>query len=91
MVGAIDGTSVVYPEGEGYLHIPAEVHKGYIHVRCYYSPRLASTLLSENDILKQNRNPSQFSGQTLQKYYAVDDKSLLSQLSTDSAFSSKDK
>ena len=48
LVGAIDEANAVYPEGEGYLHIPAEVHKGYIRVRCYYSPRLTSTLLSEN-------------------------------------------
>ena len=90
LIGAIDKTNVVYPEGEGFLHIPAEVHKGYIRVRCYYSPRLTSTLLSENDVIR-HRNPSQFSGQTLRKHYAIDDKSLLSHLSNDPKFSSGDR
>ena len=89
LIGAIDKSNAIYPEGEGYLSIPAKVETGYIHIKCYYSPRLTSTLLSENCILKQNNNPSNHSGQTLQKHFAIDDDSLLRHISQTDPLPSK--
>ena len=34
LIGAIDKSNAIYPEGEGYLSIPAEIKTGYIHVKC---------------------------------------------------------
>ena len=54
LVGAIDSTDGVYPHGEGYIHVPADSHLGFIRIRCVYSPHLSSTLISEDDIIRSN-------------------------------------
>lgn len=89
LIGAVDRFNAIYSGGKGYLSIPADVDNGYIDVKCYYSPRLTSTLLSENCILEQNNNPSDYSSQTLQKHFAINDDSLLWHISQTDPLSSK--
>ena len=66
LTGAI-GTDNIYPEGEGFLHLPAPTPSGYLGVCCFYSPHLTSTLVSPRDILKTFPNwKTGFSGQDIQ-------------------------
>ena len=89
LIGAVDGSNAVYPKGEGYLDIPVEVNNCYFCVKCYYSPCLTSTLLSGICILKQNDNPPNFSGQALQKDFAINDDFLLHHISSPDPLPSK--
>jgi hypothetical protein len=71
LTAAIDnGDPGIFPEGEGYLRVPAPNARGYIEVLTYYSPHLTSTLISENGLYNTSTNStSAFSGQTLHKHY----------------------
>ena len=69
LTGAI-GTDNIYPEGEGFLRLPAPTPSGYLDVRCFYSPHLTSTLVSPRDILKTSPNwKNGFSGQDMKTYF----------------------
>ena len=69
LTGAI-GTDDVYPEGEGFLRLPAPTVSGYLDIRCFYSPHLTSTLVSPRDVLKTSLNwKNGFSGQDMKTYF----------------------
>ena len=70
--GAVDCSDAVVPEGKGLLRIQVNPYGGYIHVPTYYSPKLTSTLVSENDILKSSidrRHMKDYQGQSLHKLF----------------------
>ena len=73
LTAAIDGSkqdNAATPTGSGYLHLPAPNLLGYIKVFCYYSPRLAATLISENDLYGPTRAiQKDFSGQSIHKIF----------------------
>jgi hypothetical protein len=64
----------VVPEGDGFLRIPAACQRGYINVHAYYSPYLADTLISENNIMASTHEPiKNFHSQTIRKFFRDDD------------------
>ena len=68
LTAAIDGeTLYIVPEGHGKIKVPAPNNKGFILVDCYYSPRLSSTLVSENSFYQERI--SNYSGQSITKYF----------------------
>ena len=73
LTAAIDGSkqgNAATPAGSGYLHLPAPNYLGYIRVFCYYSPRLAATLISENDLYGPTKAiQKDFSGQSIHKIF----------------------
>ena len=70
LTAAIDGSKVsTIPEGSGYLRIPVPNNNGYIDVFCYYSPRLSSTLISENGIFGGTTPAKKFTGQSIHKFF----------------------
>ena len=73
--GAIDEDTVARPEGCGYIRIPSENKRGYIDVKTYYSPRLTSTLMSENCILRASvpkKEYQKYNSQTITKDFGKD-------------------
>ena len=50
--GAVSSSEDVLPLGEGFLHAPAINQQDFVAVQCFYSPHIASTLISKNDIKK---------------------------------------
>lgn len=66
MYGATS-TTLIRPEAEGKLAIPADNVQGFIfiHVKAYYSPIFNSILLSDKDVLLSTLNPKEYSVQTL--------------------------
>ena len=64
---------ITVPEAEGYLRVQADVPAGFIDVRCYYSPSFTGTLLSDNDILRDDPQKRFYNSQVMTKYFALDD------------------
>ena len=52
LAGAVSSSEDVHPLGEGFLHVPAINQQDFVAVRCFYSPHILSTSISENDIMK---------------------------------------
>ena len=68
----VDGTTDIYPLGEGFLHLTAPTPSGYLGVRCFYYPHLSSTLVSPRDILKTSKDwRTGFSGQDMKTYFSA--------------------
>ena len=49
--GATSGAAIV-PKAEGYLQVPTIQEGKFAKVKCYYSPKFTSTLLSDNNVLE---------------------------------------
>ena len=84
LTGAIDSNLKINPEGYGYIRIPSENKRGFIDVKTYYSPRLTSTLMSENCILRASVPKGEFrkyNSQTIRKDFG-DDESKMSGIMT---------
>ena len=61
--------SDIYPQGVGYLHVPAINGRGHISVRTFYSPSLRTTVIDERDFLRSHcTKPSDFLGERIQKF-----------------------
>ena len=61
--------SDIYPQGVGYLHVPAINGRGHIPVRTFYSPSLRTTVIDERDFLRSHHTkPSDFLGERIQKF-----------------------
>ena len=61
--------SDIYPQGVGFLHVPALNGRGHIPVRTFYSPSLRTTVIDERDFLRSHSTkPSNFLGERIQKY-----------------------
>ena len=56
MYGATS-TTLISPEAEGKLAIPADNIQGFIYVKAYYSPMFNLILLSNKDVLLLALNP----------------------------------
>ena len=61
--------NIIIPEAQGYLQVPTSTKGVTIDVLCYYSPELTSTLLSGNDVILSNKNPGNFTGQSMLKFF----------------------
>ena len=61
--------SDIYPQGVGYLHVPALNARGHIPVRTFYSPSLRTTVIDERDFLRSRSTKyNDFLGERIQKY-----------------------
>ena len=72
LTGAINGAEPITPEGLGSIRVPVNYIGGYIDVQTYYSPKISSTLLSDNCIRKgaiPSNKLDEYSGQTLHKLF----------------------
>ena len=56
MCGATS-TTLISPEAEGKLAIPADNIQGFIYVKAYYSPMFNLILLFDKDVLLSALNP----------------------------------
>ena len=61
--------NIIIPEAQGYLQVPTITKGVTIDVLCYYLPEFASILLSDNDVILSNRNPGNFTGQSMLKFF----------------------
>jgi hypothetical protein len=59
----------IKPRAEGYLQVPTIQEGQFLKVKCYYSPQFTSTLLSDNDILEASPFRSEYSGQSMLKFF----------------------
>ena len=73
---------VIIPKAIGKLRVRANTVDGYLDCDCYYSPDFTTTLLSEVDIRKATRFPKQYGSQVLAKSFAIDDETLIKDLTT---------
>ena len=75
LTAAIDGeTLCIVPEGQGQLKVPAPNQKGFLYIDCFYSPRLSSTLISENSFYQERI--SNYTGQSITKYLVTNSMTL---------------
>ena len=75
LTAAIDGETLsIIPEGIGKLKVPAPNENKFILIDCYYSPRLSSTLISENSFYQEKIQ--NYSGQTITKYFSTNSMTL---------------
>ena len=73
---------VIIPKAIGKLRVRANTVDGYLDCDCYYSPDFTTTLLSEVDVRKATRFPKQYGSQVLAKSFAIDDETLIKDLTT---------
>ena len=76
MYGATS-TTLMQPEAEGKLAIPADNVQGFIYVKAYHSLMFNLVLLSDKDVLLSALNPKEYSSQTLTKFRDIDNDKLL--------------
>ena len=50
--GAVSTSEDVLSLGEGFFHVSAINQQDFVPVRCFYSPHIVLTLISENNIMK---------------------------------------
>ena len=65
--------NVIVPEAQGYVQVSTITKGVTIDVFCYYSPKLTSTLLSDNNILLANKNTGEYVEQFMLKFFNQED------------------
>lgn len=61
--------NIIIPETQGLLQVFTITKGVMIDVLCYYSLEFTSTLLSDNDVILSNKNSSDFTGQSMLKFF----------------------
>ena len=61
--------NVIIPIAEGFLKVLRRTKGVFMKIKCYYSPKFTSFLLSDNDILKALPMQKDYCGQLMLKFF----------------------
>ena len=83
MLGATS-KEIITPTAVGSMRVRALTRQGYIDVKCYYSPHLSTTLLSQVSFIEATGQPKQCISQGMQLFFAPNEEVLNQDLMSNS-------